>query len=192
MVTRSQRHKQEFYGTPISSVFSSNFNVADTNLENVSGWSRLDGPVGGAAVRSNMVASLAGSSAYIVTDQGSANHWVSAEVRSFVTNPGCFIACRVTDSNNWVGMITNSNSGGCEVWKRVGGTYTALLPATSPPIVGDTIRLECNGTTWRALKNGTQIGTGAINAPTLTSTRQGLIATSGQNPAYDNFQAGVL
>jgi hypothetical protein len=112
-------------------------------------------------------------------------------VVSYVASPGVFLCCRLTDSNNFVGLITNSGTGGLEVWKRVAGTYTNLMPAVTVAL-NDLIRLETQGTTWRAYRNGTLINSGAIGAPSLTSTRQGFVCTSTQTPAFDNYQAGLL
>lgn len=55
-----------------------------------------------------------------------------------------------------------ANASGWEVDKAVSGTDTVLNSGTSPTFAtGDVVRLEFQGTTWRAKKNGTQFASGS-------------------------------
>jgi hypothetical protein len=173
--------------------FTDNFNRANENLEASADWTH-DGLVAGAlAVVSNQINNTttnATGSAYQCPNQGSADHYVQFTVRS-AANSGPFVCNRLADRSNFVG-IRNFNSN-VEIYRRVAGSLTLLQSTNEGIVVGDTLRLECEGTNWRAFKNGAQIGSGAIGSAGLTGQRQGLVGrTTTQAPWIDNFEAGAL
>ncbi len=174
--------------------FFDNFNRADEALGASANWTFVDGTVGLAAVRSNQLAALTGSgqaSAYRCPDQGSADHYVQFTVRNITAESGPFVCCRMVNSANFVGI---RNSGGfLQVYRRVSDTLTQLHSSNQSIVVGDVLRLECQGTNWTAYKNGVQIATGAIGHASLTNVRQGVVARIVvHNPWIDDFEAGQL
>lgn len=177
---------------------SDDFNRADGPLENSTPFWTRDGVVGGAgaAIISNGMLGAVGTaqqSCYYCPDCGSTDQYVQVVVKGVSGSPGMFVCCRMTDRSNFVGLIVNTGTGGLEVWKNIGGSYTALTTNGPPVNVNDMIRLEVQGNNWRAYINTVQVRNGTIDAPSLTSTRQGLMCGFiNQNPTYDNFLAGRL
>lgn len=177
-------------------MFTDNFNRADENLEASPNWTHDGLIAGGAAIRSNALASLtlnAAGTAYKCPDQGSADQYVQFVARA-TANSGPFVCNRLADNANFVGI---RNLGGTlEVYRRVGGTLSSLHSSAQGIVSGTVLRLECVGTTFRVLKDGVQVvAFTAINNATLTSTRQGVVARTtitGQNPWIDDFEAGPI
>lgn len=183
--------------------FTDNFNRANAFLENslVASNGQLwefDGQIAEAAgIGSNMLAATTTNStgtAFFCPDQGSADHYVQGRVKTSA-NSGPFMCCRLADRSNFVGI--RNNGGTLEVYRRVGGTLSSLHASAQGIAVDDILRLECEGTNWRAYKNGVQFpgaaGSGAIGSAGLTSQRQGIVVrTTTQNPWIDDFEAGAL
>jgi len=193
-------------GPPLT-IFTDTFDRANANLEaspTASGggnWSHDAWVAGGAVIASNVVRSNTGDtngSGYKTPPLSSANHYVQYKVTITGSATGPFACCRFNDRTNWVGIRTGfgTAAGQIEVYKKVSNTLSALYTsATGAVVIGDIIRLECNGTNFTVKKNGTAV-TGAIDIPiaaaTLTSVGTGLIMRSSTTMTFNDFEAGIL
>lgn len=175
--------------------FTDSFDRPDENLEASANWAFLEGipATGGAAVRSNQLAALAGAGqgvTYLCPDQGHKNHYTQFTVRNVTASAGPFVICRVSVGDNFVGVRNSGAS--LNVFRRIGGAFTSLYSANHAIIVGSSVRFEPEEDDWRLFKDGGLVASGAIGA-VLTSTRQGIIARAFvHNPWIDNFEAGLL
>jgi hypothetical protein len=179
-------------------VFTDNFTRANQNLEASANWTLVAGGVAGsAAVVSNQLAVRPlsiGEGAYLCPNQGSANHYTQAMLKSATDNNAIYypVAVRVTDLNNFIGL--RQFQGTLQMHKRVAGTFTLLASLARTHVLDDVLRIQANGTAITGYLNGTPT-LGPITVAEFTSvTRQGLIVrgTTDFSPALDNFEAGTL
>lgn len=181
------------------SAFTDDFNRADENLEVSDNWTRVGGVTGLARVANNelyLTAISTNQAAYLCPDQGTADNYVEFTARNITSSASPFVATRLTDSSNFVGIRYNPASTRWETYKRVAGTFTLIASIFSPPTfaVGDTIKLEVFGNILFMYINGylrtsDYIGT---DAALQGVTRQGIVArTISHEPFIDNFTAGA-
>lgn len=168
--------------------------LGNQNLEAVAGWSLQSGGTAGhgtvASGKLTCTTTASPGSMYLITDQGSANHWCEITLPSpLPSSSGPFACCRVIDRDNYVGI--RSINTGVELYKRVASTMTSLS-STGTVAIGDVLRLEISGQTWTTKKNGTQLATGSISEPSFTSTRQGFVARSVAMAFATRYAAGAL
>src|SRR5215471_7355171 len=162
----------------LSKAFSDNFNRPDTLTLSNANWT-LVGLDGGLFIKNNAVSNNAGAGlgCWLTPNQfNTANHYAQCRALKVGTTPGYFLACRLADYDNYVGMTINTGTGGLEIWRKKAGSWTAIAQNFAAVVVGDTIRLECNGTTCRGLVNGVLKTTQPIGDATLTSVRTGLVS----------------
>lgn len=135
--------------------------------------------------------------AYSTPDLGSPDMYVQYAAPSVLNVTGGFMCARLLDRNNFIGIRsgTSSGQGQIEVYVRAAGTLTNLYRSANNAFVQlDTLRLEVEGTAWRAYKNGTLLSSGTFSAPAIAATQKaGLVArtTSGGGIA-DDFQSSIL
>jgi len=181
--------------------FLDNFNGEATTVDLAShvpsggtAWTRVDGSANMAQVSSSsstLIKNTTDNSGalYLCDDQGSADQYVqyvckNADVFQPAVN-------RAVSRFSWVGVRVNA--GNVSILKCVPGpTYTALATGTTTVVVGDTIRLESQGSTHRGYINGALELT-VTDSHNSTVTRQGVVprATSGAS-WLDDFEAGAL
>ena len=88
-------------------------------------------------------------------------------------------------------VVNAAGSGNVEIAKSVAGTYTFLARTTSAFVSGDVLRLEVNGTTLTAYKNGVSILT--IGDSSVTTGKPGLAYSSVLTAAsVDDWSGGNL
>jgi hypothetical protein len=168
---------------------------ANMNLEASPGgtWTLLDGTSGWGVIASNALASNTTDStgaSFRCPDIGNKNHWVEITIPSpLPTNSGPFACCRLADRSNFVGIRVINSS--VEVYKRVGGTLSALTSGGTTVVAGDVIRLECRDDTYTLKKNGVAWNVGLIGNTALNSTRQGFVARSVVMPLATRFATGL-
>lgn len=176
--------------------FSDDFNRSNQTLETSANWTRVGGTAGALEIVSNRVrcTTSGADTAYQAPNQGTADHYVQTKLLDVGSYGGgaSFLACRLADDNNFIGVRWTGSS--WSVFRRVSGGFSSVGSFASPaPSVGDVIKLQCEGTNYALFRNGVSVGTGAIGAPTLTSTRTGLIARSAvQDPWLDDFETGSI
>lgn len=176
--------------------FVDDFNRSDQTLETSANWTRVGGTAGALEIVSNRVrcTTSGADTAYQAPNQGTADHYVQTKLLDVGSYGGgaSFLACRLADDNNFIGVRWTGSS--WSVFRRVSGGFSSVGSFASPaPSVGDVVRLQCEGTNYALFRNGVSVGTGAIGAPTLTSTRTGLIARSAvQDPWLDDFETGSI
>lgn len=182
-----------FVGPP----FTDNFNRVDSNLEVNPFWTWDTLIAGAAAVTSGQLGSATSSStgsAYQAPNLGSADQYVQYRVKAIATDVGSFVACRLQDVSNFVGIRTGKNvtNGFVEVYRRVAGTLTSLyVSPTDTVAIDDVVKLEVVGNNFTVYKNGAVLtGPTAIGA-VLTSTRSGVVMrTTIGTPLWDDFETG--
>jgi len=179
---------------PASFVFTDNFNRANDASSLIIGnsaWTTSGGSSTSARVTSNQLQVLTTEGGYLTPDLLSANHAVQALVVAAAATTGPFLAVRMVDQNNFVGIRFSTSTGGVQLWQRVEGTLTQIGSATIATGAGHTIRVEVYDDKVQVLRNGvviiapyTLIGLGA------GITKAGIIArTTAINPWIDDFHA---
>lgn len=175
-------------------MFYDNFNgeTATKNLEdrvptNGVDWLLFSGVAGSAKVTTaGKVQCLASNkTVYLCDDQGNADHYVQFLAVMFAAQPNSYVACRITDSNNFIGWrIYGTGTAGRRLTQVVGGVAEDLY--TGQGVANEWIKIKCVGNTVTMYAGGTgatpawsQVYTGTINAA-LTSARQGIIT-------HDNY-----
>jgi hypothetical protein len=133
--------------------------------------------------------------AYSTPDLGSPDMYVQYAAVSTLNVTGGFMCARLVDRNNFVGIRcgTSSGSGQIEVYERSAGTLTNLYRSANNAYVNnDILRLELEGTTWRAKRNGVVLSSGTL-AHSYASQKAGLVArTTSGGGICDDFQASKL
>jgi hypothetical protein len=94
---------------------------------------------------------------------------------------------RGSGTNNDYLLYWNS-TGHITISKYVSGTQTDLQDTLGSGATGDVIKIECTGTSIKAYKNGTQIGT-TVTDSSLTSGSAGCGAY-GTGSRFDNWEGG--
>lgn len=180
--------------------FLDNFTEAsDTNLESHTpsggtAWT-LTGAAG--AVLVNAAADLiltrtTTASIYKCDDQGSANQYIQARLKTLSTNfPNSYIACRLTDASNFVGWrCFGTGAAGLRLCETVSGTVTDKY--TFQGVDESVYRVEVSGTTAKIFEDGVQKGTDQTVASSI-ETSQGLrIGSVTTTDWIDDFEAGAL
>jgi hypothetical protein len=172
--------------------FTDNFAGTDgQNLEDRSGWTLVDGAAGAAQINaSNQLkcSSAQSTGSYKCTDQGSADHYTQAAIRGSGTQLLC---ARLTNGSNFIGARRETSA--WQLYKRVAGVFTQLGASASTYSAGDVLKLEANGNSLTAYKNGSAVIGPVTDSFNNTETRQGLSPRSAAlNPWLDNFEAGAL
>lgn len=178
-------------------------NLEDHTPSGGGAWTRLDGVAGAAVVHdTDALRSLSTTrTAYVCTDQGSANQYVIHKCVYFGTGlPNSMVCNRLVDSNNGIGWrLAGTGSSGRRLSKVVSGTVTDLI--TSQGVSGEWIKTEISGTTAKMYEGGTgltpgtwnQVGTDQTVSDFSTETSQGvLIASNTALNWIDDFEAGAL
>jgi hypothetical protein len=130
--------------------------------------------------------------AYASPDCGFADHYVQATVAKIPTDHNGILACRLTDPSNLIGVEFKNNR--IALHERTKGVFTELGFVTTPPVVGDVIRLEVKGANATVKKNGVLIiGPTATAGTNATWTWSGVVSRRlAVNPWIDNYEAGPL
>jgi hypothetical protein len=185
--------------------YADSFNRADAMLDASlaasGGWSwTADGTVAnGCNILSNQlrcnITSTTGT-AYRTPSVGSADHYVQFKTVSTSISTGPFMACRLADVSNFVGIRAGNGgaAGMIEVYKRASGTLSNLYASSSGAfVVGDVLRLECSGNNFTVKKNGVVVtGPTTINQLALNNVATGIVARSVLGVFSEDFEAGAL
>lgn len=78
------------------------------------------------------------------------------------TMVSCGLVFRHKDANNYLMVDLNGTNGNATLYKRVGGTYTAIVSNFTTFTINDIFEAQFFGTTVRVLKNQTQVWTGTV------------------------------
>lgn len=133
---------------------------------------------------------------------GGADQYAEAKIIACESGKDIAIACRVSGLSIAVAnaylIDINSNDAGftfgttiqCSFYKQVAGAFTQIGTDFGVVInASDIIRLEVQGTSLRAYKNGIQISTTQTDS-SLSSGNPGLYVGSGTTSIWDDFAAG--
>mgnify|MGYP003629833070 CR=1 FL=1 len=129
-------------------------------------------------------------------DLGDADCYVEAELTdngSFQPNTGIYCALRVQDADNFIGWyLGGTGGGGLRLIRMAGGSITNLL--TMQGVVGNTYKIEAEGTTLRFYENGIQQGSDITESSFQTETKQGIVSdgASGFLRFISTYSADVL
>jgi hypothetical protein len=99
------------------------------------------------------------------------------------------VSCR-TSNSAVTAYWYYGNAGNSYIQKDVAGTGTVLVTTGVGFAVGDTIRIECRGTTITAYKNNVQTGT--VTDSSIASGYPGIVGANASGPLLDNFRGGEL
>lgn len=172
--------------------FSDNFNRADENLEASPNWTRVFGVAGGAAIRSNALATTTTTdTVYVSPDFNTVQHYV--EAKSAGAGSGPMLCARATTDGATLLGVRRSSTNTIAVFKKVGTTVTQLYSASSVA-TGDVLRLAITETQWIVYKNGVEVTRQNHPSDVPAGTRQGIMArvANAVNPWIDDYVAGVL
>lgn len=181
--------------------FLDNFTEAsNTNLESHTpsggtAWTLAGGAAGAAIVQgtNNALRSRSTTASYYTCDdQGSANQYVQARLKSLATGfPDSYVACRLVDASNFVGWrCAGTGSSGLRLCEVITGTVTDKYSFQG--VDESVYRVEVDGTTARIYADTVQKGTDQTVASS-TETSQGVRIGSDQTVDWiDDFEAGAL
>lgn len=177
-----------------NATFSDNFDVSDTNLENLSGWTRIDGASGQAAIRSNKLAHVSGTqTAYATAEMLTNNMYAKAKVASSIpVTPMSFpLALRLMNNVNYLGARWSMTA--WQTYKVISGVYTQTGSVVAIPSENDVVIFACrDGYSFLYVNNAMLIGPTPLNDVTLTSKKAGTVVRAVQDPAFDDFSCGDL
>lgn len=170
-------------------------------LEARTGWTktkdgRVDALISGNQLDFDIVAG-SGDSAWISTDQGSADQYVHIYDVLFTAYYSLYLAIRLVDYQNFIGYhLTGSGGSGAKLMKRVGGAITDSIISTQGG-VGYGFKIECEGTTIRFFRDTgggfIQIGTDQTITDFQTETSAGLVSNTGTSAAkFDTYENGTV
>lgn len=183
--------------------FTDDFTGTDGDyLKDRTGWA--DNTAGiGSAILSNGLKHTAGSDQYYkCTSQASADHYTQAKFVYFGgSQQGSYIACRLTDNNNFVGArIYGTGTSGRRLTETYLGTEYDLV--TTQGAANEWVKVECQGSTARLYLGGTggtpswtQSGTDQTISGSTTEQRQGVtsdLRSTDTTVWIDDFEAGSL
>ncbi|UIS25220.1 putative tail protein [Erythrobacter phage vB_EliS-L02] len=177
-------------------LFTDNFNRPDENLEDSADWDRIGGSGGEMGVRSNAAAMLAGTDgpAYVCPDLNQADQFAEA-IFSSSADANYFLACRVQDANNFIGVRKWTLGGDrWSIYKRVAGTFTELALAEDSSLAAGNVkaRLEVIGDTARLYVDESLYLETAIGAHTAATRTGFIVRNDAFNPAFEDFRAGAI
>lgn len=120
------------------------------------------------------------------------DQWAEIKVTAFVSNSDIAVALRCDSGfSNFIEVDVQPTFSRVVVVKGVAGVQTTLgtFPAAS---IGDVYRLAIIGTTWYLLKNGVQIGAGAMGAGPVSGSVVVVnsYASVPSDTTFDNFAGG--
>ena len=165
---------------------------ANEPLSARSGWTLLSGTALDVYVQSSGTTcgvSPTAESAYICTDQGTADHYTQVVMKGSCPS---FICIRLVDANNYIGF--RHNAGLWQVFKRVAGTLTQLGTSYTASLSGSNVaKLSAEGTTITFTVDGVErCGSPFTVSDHSTETSQGLNGRSSGTASWiDDFTAGA-
>jgi hypothetical protein len=188
------------FGPRADVFFKDDFNRADEDLGRSADWrlaadDHREGKPGDIAIRSQKLAifnTAYRGAACVSPDCGFADHYVQATVAKIPTYYNGILACRFGNPSNLIGVEFKNDR--IALYERTNGQFQELGFVTTPPIVGDVIRLEVKGVNATVKKNDTVI----IGPKTTAGTNAGwtwcgiLARSFAVEPWIDNYEAGPL
>jgi len=125
-------------------------------------------------------------------DCGFADHYVQATVAKIPAYYNGMLACRLMGPSNLIGVEFKNDR--ISLYERTSGRFKELGFVTTPPMVGDVIRLEVKGANATVKKNGIVIvGPKTTAGTNATWTWSGVLSRSfAVNPWIDNYESGPL
>jgi len=188
------------FGTTETPFFKDDFNRADQALGASAYWRFApngggDGVPSDIAIRGQELAifnTAYRGAAYASPDCGFADHYVQATVAKIPTYYNGILACRLTNPSNLIGVEFKNDR--IALYERTNGEFKELGFVTTPPMVGDVIRLEVKGANATVKKNGIVIvGPKTTAGTNATWTWSGVLSRSfAVNPWIDNYESGPL
>ena len=175
--------------------FSDSFTGTNGDLlKDRSGWTELNATSAHGEIFNNALA-VGGTSdnrsAYVCTDQGTANHRSQAVMKHEASGISInLLAINLLDSNNYIGIrILGTGGTGLRLSKRVAGTITDLINTSGT--VNDIVRCERSGNTVQFYKNAVQVGSDQTITDLATETGQGWILGNvlASQEVWDDFLA---
>jgi hypothetical protein len=180
--------------------FKDDFHRADQDLGASGDWRFApdgggDGLPSDIAIRNQQLAifnTAYGGAAYVSPDCGFADHYVQATVAKIPTYYNGILACRLAGPSNLIGVEFKNDR--IALYERTNGQFKELGFVTTPPMVGDVIRMEVKGANATVKKNGVVIieskTAAGMNA---TWTWSGVVSRSlAVDPWIDNYESGPL
>jgi hypothetical protein len=188
------------FGTTETAFFKDDFNRADQDLGASADWRFApdgggDGAARHIAIRGQKLAifnTAHRGAAYASPDCGFADHYAQATVAKIPTYYNGILACRLTNPSTLIGVEFKNDR--ISLYERTSGEFKELGFVTTPPLVGDIIRLEVKGANATVKKNGAIIiGPKATAGTNATWTWSGVVSRSfAVDPWIDNYEAGPL
>lgn len=175
--------------------FSDNFDTANINLDDRTGWTNVTGEVGAASINNNALRTNTTNVSgilYKIPELTSSDCFV--QCRHYPS--ASFVAVRVTDDNNFIGVRRNG-SNSLDVFKRVSGTFTQLANYGSLTDSTIMIRLEIVASTFKLFRNGVEQtpstgSTTITSGPPVTKIIGVVVRNQPADPWIDDFSCGIM
>jgi hypothetical protein len=105
---------------------------------------------------------------------------------------GVSVRCDTGGAVTWYGLYSDSLSD-LSLYKEVAGTWTSIATTATTAVVSDVLRLEVQGTSLRAYKNGSILFGGAQTDSAISTGRAGLAGYGNSTGCrIDNLETGDL
>lgn len=180
--------------TPLTPVATDTFNRADNSstlgaAQTGQTWVTPSGTVFGIVTNQAKTGTSFGENGYAWLETGKADVDVALVLGRSTSSEGTGPVMRLTDLNNCLAVDCQVGvAGGVTLYRRVGGTYTALGSAGTPA-VGDTVTVRGRGPNVTVLLNGSLI-LSVTESFNQTATKHGMRVTSAAN-AVDSIQVSA-
>lgn len=174
---------------PHRTVVSDDFNRADGELG--ANWTDDAGDADIVTNRWDVTTTLC-ISRYSGTSLSTDDHYSQTKVITLGVNYQGAIGRKVASgTQTYYSALTQSSGIALQIYKFVAGAPTLLRDAAITFVSGDTMRLECDGSTLRQKQNGTQRGADVTDTAIVDNLQCGITGAATDNVEED-FEAGDL
>lgn len=163
-------------------------------LKDRSGWTELNATSAHGEIFNNGLAvggTSSNRSAYLCTDQGTANHRSKATIKYLASGVSInLLAINLLDKDNHIGIrIQGAGASGLNLSRRISGTIVDLI--STQGAVDDVVHCERSGNTVQFYQNDIQVGSDQTITDLATETGQGWVLGNilASQAVWDDFLA---
>lgn len=164
-------------------IYSDDFNRADSTT--VSGWTEI---IDDWSIKSNQLAPGLSTSGVILfaSPLDTSDHYAQITITAATTTSmGILARADVTATNYY---LLRNNGSSWNLFTNLAGTFTSIGSYSAAAVNGDVMRIQCIGTTIKAIINGVE-RISVTDASITTGLYAGVRSTQSSTTRYDNFTA---
>jgi hypothetical protein len=164
-------------------IYSDDFNRADSTT--VSGWTEITDDW---SIKSNQLAPGITTTGVILyaSPLDTSDHYAQITVSTAsATSMGIFARADVAATNYY---LLRNNGTSWNLFSNLAGTFTSIGSYTAAAVSGDVARIQCIGTTIKAIINGTE-RISVTDSAITTGLYTGVRSIQSSTTRYDNFTA---